>query len=107
MPLTKKELATILSTDMSKAFDSLCHNLVIKNSRHIGSLVCQSLDLIRSYLNDRYSRGKLSSIRSGLKTSRGGPQGSSFGPLLWNLFQKDMTLVVKDTNLMYVDDCVL
>ena len=45
---------------------------------------------------------------SGLKTSRGGPQGSSFGPLLWNLFQNDMTLVVKDTNLiMYVDDCVL
>ena len=35
----KKELATILSTDMSKEFDSLCHNLVIKSSSHMGSLV--------------------------------------------------------------------
>ena len=37
--------------------------------------------------------------------SRGCPQGSSFGPLLWNLFQNDMTLLLKDTNLfMYADD---
>ena len=37
--------------------------------------------------------------------SRGCPQGSSFGPLLWNLFHNDMTMLVKDTNLfMYADD---
>jgi len=37
--------------------------------------------------------------------SRGCPLGSSFGSLLWNLFQNDMTLLVKDTNLfMYADD---
>ena len=36
--------------------------------------------------------------------SRGCPQGSSFGPLLWNLFQNDMTMLIKDTNLfMYAD----
>ena len=37
--------------------------------------------------------------------SRGCPQGSSFGPLLCNLFQNDMTKLVKDTNLfMYADN---
>ena len=37
--------------------------------------------------------------------SRGCPQGSSFGPSLWNLFQNDMTMLVKDTNFfMYADD---
>ena len=99
------ELATILSTDMSKAFDSLCHNLVIKKLKAYG-FTNQSLDLIRSFLNDRYSRVKLGSIRSEWsKMSRGCPQGSSFGPLLWNLFQNDMTMLVKDTNLfMYADD---
>ena len=90
---------------MSKAFDSLCHNLVIKKLKAYG-FTNQSLDLIRSFLNDRYSRVKLGSIRSEWsKMSRGCPQGSSFGPLLWNLFQNDMTMLVKDTNLfMYADD---
>ena len=71
---------TILSTDMSKAFDSYV-NLVIKKLKAYG-LTNQSLDLIRSFLNDRYSRVKLGTIRSEWsKMSRGCPQGSSFGPL--------------------------
>ena len=103
--IDRKELVTILSTDMSKAFDSLCHNLVIKKLKAYG-FTNQSLDLIRSFLNDRYSRVKLGSIRSEWsKMSRGCPQGSSFGPLLWNLFQIEITLLVKETNLfMYADD---
>ena len=84
---------------MSKAFDSLCHNLVIKKLKAYG-FTNQSLDLIRSSLNDRYSRVKLDSIRSERsKMSRGCRQGSSFSPLLWNLFQNGMTMSVKDTNL--------
>ena len=90
---------------MNKDFDSLCHNLAIKKLKAYG-FTNQSLDLIRSFLNDRYSRVKLGSVRSEWsKMSRGCPQGSSFGPLLWNLFQNDMTMPVKDTNLfMYADD---
>ena len=98
--IDRKELVTILSTDMSKAFDSLCHNLVIKKLKAYG-FTNQSLDLIRSFLNDRYSRVKLGSIRSERsKMSRVCRQGSSFGPLLWNLFQNGMTMSVKDTNLL-------
>ena len=90
---------------MSNAFDPLCHNLVIKKLKAYG-FTNQSLDLIRSFLNDRYSRVKLGSVRSEWsKLSRGCLQGSSFGPLLWNLLQNDMTMLVKDTNLfMYADD---
>ena len=36
--IDRKELVTILSTDMSKAFDSLCHNLVIKKLKALVSL---------------------------------------------------------------------
>ena len=74
---------------MSKAFDSLCHNFDMKN-------------LIMTV----YSRVKLGTIRSEWsKMSRGCPQGSSSGTLLWNAFQNDMTLLVKDTNLfMHVYD---
>ena len=36
---------------------------------------------------------------------RGCPQRSSFGPLLWNMFQNDMAFQIKDSNLtMYADD---
>ena len=35
----------------------------------------------------------------------GYPQASSFGPLLWNFFQNDMTdLIGEDSLSMYADD---
>jgi len=43
--IDRKELVTILSTDMSNAFDSLHHNLVIKELKPYG-FTSQSLDLI-------------------------------------------------------------
>lgn len=105
MPLTEKNLLTILSTDMSEAFDSPCYNLIIKKLKAYG-FTSQSLNLIWSFLNDRCNRVKLGTIRSEwAKMARGYSKGSSFGPLLWNLFQNDMTLLAKDTNLfMYADD---
>ena len=40
-----------------------------------------------------------------IKMERGCPQGSSFCPLLWNIYQNDMSAHVKDVNLtMYADD---
>ena len=37
--------------------------------------------------------------------SRGCPQGSSFNPLLWNLFQNDLPCSITTAKLsMYVDD---
>ena len=36
---------------------------------------------------------------------RGCPRGSSFGPLLWNMFQNDMAFYVDESNLtIYADD---
>ena len=36
---------------------------------------------------------------------RGCPRGSSFGPLLWNMFQNDLSLHVEGGNMtMYADD---
>ena len=103
--IDRKELVAVLSTDMSKAFDSLCHNLVIKKLDAYG-FGSGSLDLIRSFLNERYNRVNLNSVSSEWKSMpRGCPQGSSFGPLLWNLFQNDMSFLVKESNLtMYADD---
>ena len=40
-----------------------------------------------------------------IKMERGCSQGSSFGPLLWNIYQNDIPAHVKDANsIMYADD---
>jgi len=48
----RKELVTILTTDMSKAFDSLCPALTIKKLEAYG-FGSRSLDLMRSFFDGR------------------------------------------------------
>ena len=66
----------------------------------------RSLNLMRSFFDERLNRVKMCDATSDwTKMERGCPQGSSFGPLLWNIYQNDMSAHVKDVNLtMYADD---
>ncbi|PFX24165.1 putative RNA-directed DNA polymerase from transposon BS [Stylophora pistillata] len=51
------------------------------------------------------NRVKLGPVTSQWKdTIRGCPQGSSFGPLLWNSFQNDLTYITEEGISMYADD---
>ena len=92
-------------TDMSKAFDSLHPSLMINKLKAYGFSE-ESLSLMRSYFSNRQIRVKLNGVTSSWKDAvRGCPQGSSFGPLLWNIFQNDMTYIVNNASLsMYADD---
>ena len=100
-----KKLVSVLSTDMSKAFDSLSYSLTAKKLEAYG-LVGRSLNLMRSFFADRRNRVKMCDATSDrIKMYRGCPQGSSFGLLLWNIYQNDMSAHVKDVNLtMYADN---
>ena len=64
-----------------------------------------NVKLLHSYFTDRYHRVKLGPVVSEWeKVSRGCPQGSAFGPLLWNIYQNDLTYDI-DVNLnMHGDD---
>ena len=96
---------TILSTDMSEAFDSFCHSLTI-NWMLIDSVALSSLDLIRSFLHKRFNRVKINDNISEWQTmERGCPQSMALGRLLWNMFQNDMSYhVAGEPNLtMYAD----
>ena len=105
LAMDNKQVVGILSTDMSKAFDSLHPALLINKLKAYGFSE-HALCLMRSYFINRQNRVKLNSVVSNWKDMRRGcPQGSSFGPLLWNIFQNDLTYQITDANLsMYVDD---
>ena len=101
----RKELVTILSTDMSKAFDSLSHSLILTKLDAYG-FNSGSLELIRSFFDSRLNGVKINGHMSewGIM-ERACPQGSSFGPLLWNMFQNDMASHIPDSYLtLYADD---
>ena len=103
--MDNKQVVGILSTDMSKAFDSLQPSLLINKLKAYGFSE-QALCLMRSYFTNKQNRVKLNSVVSEWKDMRRGcPQGSSFGPLLWNIFQNDLTYQITDANIsMYADD---
>ncbi|KAL9986963.1 hypothetical protein ACROYT_G001182 [Oculina patagonica] len=105
MAADNKEYVTVLSTDMSKAFDSLHPALMIQKLKAYGFSE-RALNLLRSFLERRRNRVKLQEAHSAWKEQkRGCPQGSSFGPLLWNLFQNDLSLHRQSASLfMYADD---
>ena len=112
----QRELVWVLSTDMSKAFDLLSHTLTLKRFEAYG-LESFSLHLMRSFFENRMNRVKISNAKSEWKhIKRGYPQGSSFGPLIWNLFQQvtnsNLTMYAGDhqmyktgSNLEMINDC--
>ena len=79
-------LEEILSTDMSKAFDSLHPPLMLRKLKAYG-FQDRTLDLLRSYLCKRLGRVHIRSVTSSQRNvERGCLQGSLLGPLLWNIF---------------------
>eukprot|EP00794_Sanderia_malayensis_P003962 gene3962-4512_t len=90
---------------MSKAFDSLYPPLLLKKLEKY-RFSKEAIDMMKSYFENRRNRVKLGDIKSIWKKSeRGCPQGSSLGPLLWNIYQNDLSYTVSNCGLsMYADD---
>ena len=95
--------------DLSKAFDTVDHEILLKKMYHFFGIRGKTQELFRSYLSDRYQYTKVStSISSNSRISCGVPQGSCLGPILFlmcindipNCSKFDISLFADDTYLM-------
>ena len=103
--LDKNNVIGALIMDLSKAFDSLPHGLLIAKFRAYG-LSLSACDLLSSYLSNRHQRVKIKGSRSEWhEVKKGVPQGSILGPLLFDVFVNDMFHFVDKCSLYnYADD---
>ena len=78
--------------DLSKAFDTLPHDLTVKKLEDYGG-DSKVINLVTNYLSDRQQRVRLSGQHSSMKTiMKGVPQGSILGPILFNIFMTCLML---------------
>ena len=94
--------------DLSKAFDTLNHSILLDKLKHYGIKDC-ALNLLNSYLSDRQQFVQINNIKSSLLPVKTGvPQGSILGPLLFIIYLNDFTNASDIFKIIsYADDSTL
>ena len=99
----------LVSLDLSKAFDTINHDLLLKKLKSF-NLGSESVDFLQSYLSNRTQISKFSKYTSTVEEIKSGvPQGSILGPFLFLCFVNDLPNTFGKTCkfMAYADDTQL
>lgn len=107
--LNNNKKTQVMCLDLSKAFDSVDHAILLEKLNLYG-IRGVSLDLVKSYLTNRKQR-VVEVDRNGdiiessiVDIKKGVPQGSILGPLLYILYTNELPNIVMQDMVMYADD---
>ena len=102
-----KEITCSVFLDISKAFDTVNHSLLIQKLDHYG-IRGLPLEILKSYLSNRHQYTSISGhFSSCLPVISGVPQGSVLGPFLFTVFINDLPLITNMSTTLFADDACL
>ena len=111
LAIERKHISALILLDLSAAFDTTDHNILLNRLNTSFGISNSALSLLTSYLSDRSQSiniGNEFSSKSPL--SRGVPQGSVLGPLLFTLYTTPISHLLNTLSLphhLYADDTQL
>ena len=106
--IERKEYFGAVFIDLSKAFDTVPHDILLNKLEHYG-IRGGALELIKSYLTNRKQFVSVNGNNSSLKDMTiGVPLGSVLGPLLFLIYLNDLPTVPLNTDsILFADDTTL
>ena len=100
LALDRKEAVFLVLLDLSSAFDTIDHALLLETLETRFGISGQALSWFRSYLTDRFQTVRIDgSFSHKQKLDCGVPQGSVLGPQLFTLYSSPVADIARQHNL--------
>lgn len=106
--MNNKRMSVVSFIDLTKAFDTVNHNILLKKLDHLG--IKGNLNkCIKNYLTNREQCTRVGeSMSEPLTVSCGVPQGSVLGPLLFLIYINDITEYISSKDIeLFADDAAI